>query len=142
MAATFVSKKVLAVCALAVIVIVFTGLFLATSTEDTVDDTRTSHDNLVSITISSSRPGCEEADTCYVPPEVVIYQGEIVTWINDDSAFHTVTSGFYDKHDGLFDSGHLDPAQIFSHKFDEGGFYDYYCSLHPWMDGQVIVRWR
>jgi plastocyanin len=77
-----------------------------------------------------------------VPPEIVIYQGETVTWINDDSAFHTVTSGFYDESDGAFDSGQLDPAQIFSHKFEEGGFYDYYCRLHPWMDGQVIVRWR
>ncbi len=136
------SKKILASCVSAVTVIGFIGMFLITSTEENIQDTRSSYENLVSITVSSSRPGCEKTNTCYVPPEVVIYQGDTVTWINDDSAFHTVTSGFYDNHDGLFDSGQLDPAQIFSHKFDEDGFYDYYCRLHPWMDGQIIVRWR
>ncbi|MEO9308738.1 MAG: hypothetical protein ABI337_00400 [Nitrososphaera sp.] len=43
---------------------------------------------------------------------------------------------------GVFDGGQLVPSQVFSVKFDEGGFYDYYCRLHPWMDGQVIGRWR
>ncbi|MFN3655180.1 MAG: plastocyanin/azurin family copper-binding protein [Candidatus Nitrosotenuis sp.] len=134
-------KQALVVCASAVTAIVLVSVFLTTSTEENTDDAR-SYENLVSITVSSSRPGCEKTDTCYVPPEVVIYQGDTVAWINDDSAFHTVTSGFYDEHDGLFDSGQLDPSQIFSFKFDEGGYFDYYCRLHPWMDGQVIVRWR
>ena len=142
MAATSMSKQVSVVCASAVTTIVLIGVVLATSTEKNADDARSSHENLVSITVSSSRPGCEKTYTCYVPHEIVIYQGDTVTWINDDSAFHTVTSGFYDEHDGLFDSGQLDPSQIFSFKFDEGGYYDYYCKLHPWMNGQVIVRWR
>lgn len=135
------SRQVLVVCASVTITIILIGVFLAASTEENEDVSR-SHENLVSITVSSSRPGCEKTDSCYVPPEIVVYQGDTVTWINDDSAFHTVTSGFYDEHDGLFDSGHIDPSQIFSFKFDKGGYYDYYCRLHPWMDGQVIVRWR
>ena len=87
-----------------------------------------------------SRPGCETNDRCYIPSQIVIGNGKQVTWINEDSAFHSVTSGFYDEPTEFFDSGHLDPYQSFSFTFDETGIYDYYCTLHPWMEGQVIVE--
>ena len=44
-----------------------------------------------------SRPGCEETDTCYIPSFFTVNKGEQVTWLNDDVAFHSVTSGFYDS---------------------------------------------
>ncbi len=94
----------------------------------------------VSITMSSSRPGCESTDTCYVPPQITLPSGGVVTWINDDSAFHTVTSGYYGKSDGLFDSGQLEPAQRFSYTFEDTGTFHYFCKLHPWMEGKAIVR--
>ena len=87
-----------------------------------------------------SRPGCEATDSCYIPSTVTISQGETVTWANEDVAFHSVTSGFYDSPTDLFDSGHLDPEEKFSITFEEKGVYDYFCTLHPWMDGQVIVE--
>ncbi len=87
----------------------------------------------------ASRPGCEEADRCYIPSVIAIDFGNQVTWINEDSAFHTVTSGFYGESSELFDSGHLDPYESFTFDFDEKGTYDYFCTLHPWMKGQVIV---
>ncbi len=87
-----------------------------------------------------SRPGCEEYDRCYIPSQIVIEPGKQVTWVNEDSAFHSVTSGFYGEPTEFFDSGHLDPYQSFSFTFDEIGIYDYYCTLHPWMNGQVIVE--
>ena len=87
-----------------------------------------------------SRPGCEENDQCYIPSQIIIPNGNQVTWINEDSAFHSVTSGFYNEPTGFFDSGYLDPYQSFSFIFDKIGVYDYYCTLHPWMKGQVIVE--
>ena len=87
-----------------------------------------------------SRPGCEVQDICYIPSSIVIEKGKQVTWVNQDSAFHSVTSGFYDEPTELFDSGHLDPFESFSLTFDESGTYDYFCTLHPWMKGQVIVE--
>jgi len=87
-----------------------------------------------------SRPGCEVQDICYIPSSIVIEKGKQVTWENQDSAFHSVTSGFYDEPTELFDSGHLDPFESFSLTFDESGTYDYFCTLHPWMKGQVIVE--
>lgn len=138
------SKKILTMSAAAVILIVLAGVFLNTSMEDT--ETAPISDS-VSITMSSSRPGCEADDTCYVPYQIVVDSGKTITWINEDSAFHTVTSGHYDEHDGVFDehdkvfdSGRLDPAQKFSHTFAEPGQFSYYCKLHPWMAGEVIVQ--
>ena len=87
-----------------------------------------------------SRPGCEISDSCYVPSVIIINQGEKVTWSNEDVAFHSVTSGEYDTPTDLFDSGHLDPGEKFSVSFDQRGEYDYFCTLHPWMKGKVLVE--
>ena len=87
-----------------------------------------------------SRPGCEISDSCYVPSVITINQGEKVTWSNEDVAFHSVTSGEYDTPTDLFDSGHLDPGEKFSVSFDQSGEYDYFCTLHPWMKGKVLVE--
>ena len=94
----------------------------------------------VIIPIKVSRPGCDVEDICYIPPNIVVEKGKSVTWLNEDSSFHSVTSGFYPEPSGLFDSGHLDPYQSYTLSFDEFGAYDYFCTLHPWMKAQVIVE--
>lgn len=97
----------------------------------------------VSIASGSSSPGCEKTDECYTPSEVTVDVGSEVTWTNDDSASHTVTSGDPKKGldgDGLFDSGLFFAGKSFSHKFDEEGEYTYFCQVHTWMKGKVIVQ--
>ena len=93
----------------------------------------------VIMSTKSSRPGCDETDRCYIPSVFDINSGNQVTWVNEDSAFHSVTSGFYGEPSDLFDSGHLDPYESFTFNFDEKGTHDYFCTLHPWMKGQVLV---
>ena len=97
-------------------------------------------ENLVIMPVKSARPDCGPNDDCYIPSKITIKPGETVYWQNQDAAFHSVTSGFYDDPDGLFDSELLDPEDIFSYKFTEEGIYDYYCTLHPWMKGAVLVE--
>ena len=87
-----------------------------------------------------SRPGCEETDSCYIPSISIVKQGQTITWKNEDVAFHSVTSGIYGAPTELFDSGHLDPEQNFSVTFAEKGSFDYFCTLHPWMAGKVLVE--
>ena len=94
----------------------------------------------VIIPIKVSRPGCDIEDICYIPSNIVVEKGKSVTWVNEDSSFHSVTSGFYGEPTGLFDSGYLDPYQFYTLSFDEFGTYDYFCTLHPWMKAQVIVE--
>ncbi|MEX2059916.1 MAG: plastocyanin/azurin family copper-binding protein, partial [Nitrosopumilaceae archaeon] len=96
----------------------------------------------VSIPSGTSVPGCEETKECYVPYTVTIDPGGEVTWSNNDSAAHTVTSGTAkDGPDGNFDSSLFMAGTTFSHKFDnfESGTYPYICMVHPWMTGEIIV---
>ena len=124
-----------------VIVIVIIGLIISdSSVEENSEESEVVVKGDIIMPTKSSRPGCEEIDKCYIPSVIVIDSGNQVTWVNEDSAFHSVTSGFYDEPSELFDSGHLDPYESFTVNFDEKGTYDFFCTLHPWMKGQVIVE--
>ncbi|HKW05882.1 MAG TPA: cupredoxin domain-containing protein [Nitrososphaerales archaeon] len=72
----------------------------------------------------------------YSPSSITVKIGvnNTVTWTNNDQASHTVT----DK--GVFDSGVLSPGQTFTYTFTTPGTYHYYCTIHPWMTGTVIVE--
>ena len=97
-------------------------------------------DEIVEIELNSSIPGCELDNLCYSPFEQKLSGGEIVLWTNIDSSSHTVTSGNpQDGKSGSFDSGIISPQNNFSHKFNDLGSFQYYCELHPWMIGIVIV---
>jgi len=89
----------------------------------------------------SSTPGCEETDNCFVPSTVVITVGGTVTWDNTDNAAHTSSSGTAaGGPDGVFDSSLIMAGGSYSHTFDTAGTFDYFCMVHPWMQGTVIVE--
>ncbi len=95
----------------------------------------------VSIPAGSSTEGCEKTNECFIPSEVTVDVGSEVTWSNDDSAAHTVTSGDIEGGpDGKFNSDLFLAGKKFSHKFDEAGEFPYFCQVHPWMKGTVIVQ--
>ncbi len=72
--------------------------------------------------------------------DVEILIGDTIVWKNADTAAHTVTSGSaVDGPDDLFDSGLFGPGKSFSYKFTKKGDYPYYCIVHPWMDGTILV---
>lgn len=76
----------------------------------------------------------------YSPTVVDIHAGDTVTWKNDDTATHTVSTGTPNLGvDGRMDSGLVSPGSAFSHTFDTVGVYGYYCLMHPWMTGTVNV---
>jgi plastocyanin len=93
----------------------------------------------VSVPQGTSVPGCETTNECFVPYEVTIDVGSAVTWSNDDSAAHTVTSGD-GVSDGVFDSSLFMAGTTFSHTFEEEGMFHYFCVVHPWMTGSIVVE--
>lgn len=71
----------------------------------------------------------------FVPATVTVAPGTTVTFVNDDEEPHTVTSN-----DKSFDSEGLDTNQKFTHTFTKAGTYLYFCEVHPYMHGTVIVK--
>lgn len=94
----------------------------------------------VSIPKGSGVPGCEETDSCYLPYEITVAAGATVTWSNDDTAAHTVTSGNINAGPtSAFDSGMLMAGDTFEFTFKGAGNFDYFCMIHPWMTGIVHI---
>jgi plastocyanin len=95
--------------------------------------------NEIDIAPGSSAPSNAKF---YEPPTLTVPVGTTVTWKNSDSTLHTVTSGSAET--GVsgteFDSSYMAGGKTFQHTFSSAGTFDYYCTLHPFMKGQVVVN--
>ena len=87
----------------------------------------------------SSAPGCEP--NCFMPSTVTIAKGGTVTFSNPDTAPHTTTSGdATGGPDGTWDSSLVMPGASYDVTLNSSGTYNYFCMVHPWMAGTVIVK--
>jgi alcohol dehydrogenase (cytochrome c) len=86
-----------------------------------------------SVGIGSAASG----EYSYAPGRARVTAGTTVTWTNNGSLEHTVT---FQGSPGGFDSGLLSTGQTTSYTFDKAGSYNYFCTPHPWMLGQVVVE--
>lgn len=77
--------------------------------------------------------------TSFTPSSIQIELGETVTWRNQSSMTHTVTSGSNREHDGEFNSGNLGPGATYQVTFTDAGEFDYFCIPHVGMAGSVTV---
>ena len=69
-------------------------------------------------------------------PTITVPAGSTVTWTNRDPVQHTVTA----DDEASFDSDFLMDGQSVSVTFDERGSFPYFCRVHPFMKGTVIVE--
>jgi plastocyanin len=85
----------------------------------------------------SIAPGAADPnnDRSFDPPQISLSAGGIVSWTNDDSIQHTVTSD-----EELFDAGPISPGDTFENVFDSPGEFGYHCAIHPFMTGVVRVN--
>ncbi len=102
-------------------------------------------------TISIIAGASSACTTAYFPNSVTILVGETVTWKNNDTMEHTVTStsdsgpaciaGGGSITGSPLNSGNIAPTGTFSHTFDTAGTYYYVCTIagHQ-MRGTVIVE--
>ena len=87
----------------------------------------------------SGAPGCEPE--CYSPTTATISAGGTVTFDNTDTAPHTATSGSAaNGPDGIWDSSLIMINSSYSVALPDSGNYTYFCMVHPWMEGTVIVE--
>jgi nitrite reductase (NO-forming) len=111
----------------------------ATETGTTTGTTGATGGGGTAIGVSTVPGSSSLTDDAYQPNPVQVSVGGTVTWTNDDTQPHTVTSGEAVTPDGNFDSGIMAPAATFDFTFTEAGEYPYFCLLHPNMVGTVSV---
>jgi plastocyanin len=77
----------------------------------------------------------------FSPAVITVPRGTTVTWVNQDSASHTVISDAQGSvaQGALFTSNSMANGASYSFKFDNPGSYPYHCSIHPAMKATVIV---
>jgi plastocyanin len=97
----------------------------------------------ISIVEGSSNPS---NDDFYDPSPATVTRSGSVTWINNDSVPHTATSGNPDNREAsteaIFDTGIIGPGQSSKEITinSNAGTYEYYCTLHPYMKGQLTIQ--
>ena len=70
------------------------------------------------------------------PATITVSKGTTVTWTHNDGTPHTVTTTTAPVD---FDSGIKNKGDTFNQTFNTAGTYEYFCSIHPSMKGNVIV---
>jgi plastocyanin len=120
-----------------------TGATTTTTSDDDVSSAGAGTDEVI---VRIPEGASELTQDAYTPNPVEVNVGGTVTWINDDSAAHTATSGSSSSGStGMF-GGTDDSPEIIgpegdtqSSTFNEAGEFEYYCTLHPNMVGTVVV---
>lgn len=90
------------------------------------------------LTFPSSEKGSSDKrvsikNSAFTPSPFTVAPGTTVIWENEDSLVHQVGSGD-------FVSPPLSQGDTFSYTFFEPGVYDYFCPIHPFMKGVIIVE--
>ncbi|MBV2156655.1 cupredoxin family copper-binding protein [Kitasatospora sp. SUK 42] len=72
----------------------------------------------------------------FSPGTITVSKGTTVTWTNNDTDAHTVTS----SGSSPLNSGTLAKGASYSYTFNTPGTFAYICSIHPFMHGTVVVQ--
>ena len=80
-------------------------------------------------------------DDFFDPATLTVPTGATVTWQNQASNNHTVTSGSANAITGMFDSPTLSNGQTFQFTFSQAGTFPYFCRIHgQMMSGTIVVQ--
>jgi plastocyanin len=82
---------------------------------------------------SSAGPTVVEKGFAFEPATLDVKVGDTVTFKNEDSAPHNV------KIDGK-ELGMQDPGASVSWTAEKAGSFPYTCTIHPSMNGQIVVK--
>ena len=94
---------------------------------------------LIIIAENSWEQGCEVDNLCFLPYEKIINVGETVLFLNQDEFEHNVRLRG-DPNYLHFPTDVIKQNEYFVYKFNDPGKFEYHCTLHPWMEGVIIIR--
>jgi len=98
--------------------------------------TNNSANNSASTDQTQSTNKVTIANMAFSPSQITVNKGDTVTWTNNDSTAHTVTSDTGSE----LNSGDIQPGSTYSHTFSQTGSYQYHCSIHPYMRATIVVK--
>ena len=132
------SMKTIAICSFFVLFAIVAGIG-ATTPAAFAD-----HSEVTIVPAGGSAAlGCEETGVgCYIPSTVTVDVGGKVIFSNTDSDKHTFSSGTIsdDIIGTVFDFGLVLPGDEKYWFPDTAGEFPYFCMIHPWMNGLIIVQ--
>ena len=107
---------------------------------EAIDESQFTNKVPISIPVGASVQGNPD----YLPDTATATSDALVTWVNEDTAPHSATSGTgpADPESGkLFDSGLLTANAKFSIPAEKlgQGEVSYYCTVHPYMVAKITV---
>ena len=73
----------------------------------------------------------------FEPATLTVHEGDTVNWKNDDFVPHTATE---DVNKPGFDSGPIQTGAAWHYVARNKGTYNYICTLHPNMQGKLVVQ--
>jgi len=76
----------------------------------------------------------------FTPKTLTIARGTAVTWVNKDEEPHSIVDVPSGGQPRVFRSGGVDGGEKYTFVFNDPGTYDYICSVHPHMQGTVVVK--
>ncbi|TBR22539.1 MAG: hypothetical protein EPO63_07185, partial [Candidatus Nitrosotenuis sp.] len=86
-----------------------------------------------------------ETAKAFYPEILPMEPGDSITWVNEDSKAHSITSGMPEspEYSGIFfKTGNIDVQKSGSVRItalkDHFAFY-YFCEIHPWLTGKIVV---
>lgn len=86
-------------------------------------------------TVAASNAAVSIQNFSFNPGNLQVKSGATVTWTNNDQVAHTVTF----NSSSMKSSSILTPGQSFQTTFTSAGTFTYHCSIHPMMQGSVVV---
>ncbi len=131
------SMKTKAICSFFVLFAIVAGIG-ATTPAAFADHTEIT----IEPVAGSGVPGCEEEpEGCWIPNTATVDVGGVVIFSNTDNAAHTFTAG--NPSDGpsdVFETSLLIAGNSYEWTPDTAGEFPYFCMVHPWMQGLLIVE--
>ena len=76
----------------------------------------------------------------FTPKTLTVARGTAVTWDNKDEEPHNIVNVPSGGQPRVFRSQAVDGGEKYSFVFNEQGTYQYICSIHPHMEGTIVVQ--
>jgi len=95
--------------------------------------------HLIEIANNSWQQGCEVEKKCFLPHMKTIMVNDVIMFANQDDFEHNILVRG-DSQYLHFPADVIRADEYFVYKFSVPGKYDYFCTLHPWMEGKITVE--